>query len=350
MAPITDLNKTASDDAQVVQLEDATTGNTLGVTATNEAKVSVTQPLPAGTNILGSIINVSGTVSLPTGAATSANQTSEIALLTAIDAGIPVALGQTTMSASMPVAIASNQSTIPVQGVNLAVPFPSATINAGNSTSALLTSGSTFTGAWVDVTSFSNMTLIVFADQASATDGLVFEFSTNGVNVDDNDMYSIMASSGQQISVPLVAQYVRIRYVNGGTNQGVFRLQSKFHGAYPKGSSQRIGTPINNEQDAELVLSVIARQPLTASAPTASSVGVASAQAVASNANRKGLTLVNTSTASISLGFGATAVLNSGVTIYPGGSWEMDVFNFNTGAVNAIASAAASNLAIQEFT
>jgi hypothetical protein len=65
---------------------------------------------------------------LPTGAATAANQSTEISslssidtkltttnsTLSAIDGGIPAALGQTTMSASMPVTLASNQSAIPV--------------------------------------------------------------------------------------------------------------------------------------------------------------------------------------------------------------------------------------------
>lgn len=40
---------------------------------------------PAGTNTIGSIANVSGTVSLPTGAATAANQASEITQLTALN-------------------------------------------------------------------------------------------------------------------------------------------------------------------------------------------------------------------------------------------------------------------------
>lgn len=89
---------------------------------------------------------------------------------------------------------------------------------------------------------------------------------------------------------------------------------------------------------------------LTPTAPTAASVGVASAQAVAAAATRKGLILVNTSNARISLGFGAAAVLDSGVTLYPGGVFQMDSNCFDVGAVNAIASAAASNLAIQEYT
>lgn len=91
------------------------------------------------------------------------------------------------------------------------------------------------------------------------------------------------------------------------------------------------------------------KTPLTASAPAAASVGVASAQAVAANANRTGLTLVNTSDNTISLGFGATAVLNSGITLLAGASWAMNEYSFTTAAVNAIAGAASSNLAVQEF-
>lgn len=60
------------------------------------------------------INNISGTVSLPTGAATAANQATEIASLASIDAGIPAALGQTTMASSMPVTLASNQTALPV--------------------------------------------------------------------------------------------------------------------------------------------------------------------------------------------------------------------------------------------
>lgn len=51
---------------------------------------------------------------LPTGAATSALQTTGNTSLASIDAGTPAALGQTTMSASMPVVIASDQSIISV--------------------------------------------------------------------------------------------------------------------------------------------------------------------------------------------------------------------------------------------
>lgn len=89
---------------------------------------------------------------------------------------------------------------------------------------------------------------------------------------------------------------------------------------------------------------------LTPGSPTSATVGIASAQAVASNANRKGLILTNLSNNKIFLGFGATAVINTGVALYPGGSFEMDEYCFDTGAINAIASAASSTLAIQEYS
>lgn len=106
---------------------------------------------------------------------------------------------------------------------------------------------------------------------------------------------------------------------------------------------------IRNLVASQDFVTVTSKQDLTPASPTAASVGVASAQVVAANASRKGLTLINTSNNRISLGFGVAAVLDSGVTLYPQGSFEMDEYSFDLGAVNAIASAAASNLAIQEY-
>jgi hypothetical protein len=87
------------------------------------------------------------------------------------------------------------------------------------------------------------------------------------------------------------------------------------------------------------------------SAPTQATVGAASGLALASNSSRTGLVLVNTSGNTISIAFGANAaVLNSGITLNPnGGTFVMDAFTFTTQAVNAIAGAASSNLAIQEL-
>ena len=111
-----------------------------------------------------------------------------------------------------------------------------------------------------------------------------------------------------------------------------------------------IGTVTTVTAVTSITNPVSSKVPLTASSPTAATVGTSSGSAVASNANRKGLVLTNTSNNTISFGIGAAAVLNSGITLVPGGTWVMDEYTFSTGTINAIASAVSSNLAIQEFT
>jgi hypothetical protein len=88
---------------------------------------------------------------------------------------------------------------------------------------------------------------------------------------------------------------------------------------------------------------------LTPSSPTVVSVGVASGLAVAASL-RTGLKLKNLSTSRISLGFTVAAVLDRGVTLYPLDIFDMSEYDYTQGIVNAIASAAASNLSIQEYT
>lgn len=81
---------------------------------------------------------------LPTGAATSANQSTIISTLVSIDNGIPSGLGQTTMVNSMSVAIASDQSTIPVSVAS--VPLPTGAATEATLAKLPLTQGSTTSG------------------------------------------------------------------------------------------------------------------------------------------------------------------------------------------------------------
>lgn len=91
---------------------------------------------------------------------------------------------------------------------------------------------------------------------------------------------------------------------------------------------------------------------LAPAAPTSATVGVASGAAVAANASRKGLHVRNTSTSGqrISLSLNGAAVLDSGFTLYPQDLFEMDEYDFDVGALNAIASAASARLSVQEFS
>lgn len=91
---------------------------------------------------------------------------------------------------------------------------------------------------------------------------------------------------------------------------------------------------------------------LTPSAPATASIGVASTTVIAANASRKGLVIQNTSslaTVSLHLNNGS-AVLSSGITLYPHDIWYMDEYSFTVAQVNAISSIAATPVSIQEFS
>lgn len=74
----------------------------------NENRVSATQ---SGT---WNVTNISGTVSLPTGASTEATLSTASSTLTTISGKLPATLGQKAMTASLAVVLASDQSAIPV--------------------------------------------------------------------------------------------------------------------------------------------------------------------------------------------------------------------------------------------
>lgn len=114
-------------------------------------------------------------------------------------------------------------------------------------------------------------------------------------------------------------------------------------GKDPNGNLQAILTDING------VIKVTEKVTVSPNSPTVISVGIATTVVLASNTSRTGLMLINTSSSKISLGLGVSAVLNSGITLYPGGTFWMDSFSYTTVAINAIASVASSNLSVQEF-
>lgn len=97
---------------------------------------------------------------------------------------------------------------------------------------------------------------------------------------------------------------------------------------------------------------VSSKTDLVPAAPTTATVGIASAQAVPANASRRGLHLRNTSASGqrISLSMNGAAVLDSGLTLYPQDAFDMGEYDFDVGAVAAIASAASARLSVQEFS
>lgn len=66
---------------------------------------------------------------------------------------------------------------------------------------------------------------MVFSDQAGT---LYIEQSMDGTNWDISTSYVVVASDGKGFKEDVFAPYVRVRFVNGATPQGAFRMTARF--------------------------------------------------------------------------------------------------------------------------
>jgi len=179
---------------------------------------------------------------LPTGAATAANQATEITSLASIDAGIPAALGQTTMSSSMPVAIASDQSSLNVKlqdgsgnpissSLDLdgerhlsTIIIQDSSVSTTNSSTSNLVASGVFTGTSVALTTVNSISVNLFTDQNCTVQ---IQQSIDGTNWDLETKYTVLANIGQGRIVQVTASFARIIVTNiSTTTTTTFRLQT----------------------------------------------------------------------------------------------------------------------------
>jgi hypothetical protein len=83
--------------------------------------------------------------------------------------------------------------------------------------------------------------------------------------------------------------------------------------------------------------------------PNSKAVGIVSELVLLENINRSGLILINVSSNRISFGFGTDAILDKGITLYPGGVFNMAECDFYSGNIYGIAADINSVVTIQEF-
>lgn len=287
--------------------------NYIGVTA-NPLRVdptgTTTQPVSAAS------------LPLPSGAATSAAQTTGNTSLSSIDGKLPALVSNRVpvdgSGVTQPVSGTFWQATQPVSAASLPLPSGAAT-SANQST---------------EITALQLIDDVVHVNDAAidkvAAIGAQFDDTVPGTTT-ENSVRALRMSTRREL-------YGQIRDA-AGNERGANVTVSNALVVDGSGVTQPVSGTIGT------------KTALTASAPAQVSVGVASGVLIAANGSRKGFVVVNNSSARISIGLaGAAAVLDSGITLYPGGSWVMDEYTFNTGAINAIASAAASLAGIQEFT
>lgn len=93
-----------------------------------------------------------------------------------------------------------------------------------------LTANSVWTGQ-IEAGLADRITGSVFADQA----GTIFiEQSGDQTNWDISTSYAISANNGSGIEEDVLLPWVRIRYVNGSTDQTIFRIFTRLTSAGPR--------------------------------------------------------------------------------------------------------------------
>lgn len=106
------------------------------------------------------------------------------------------------------------------------------TISSVNSSTAALGSNGVFTGTGEDVSQYASIVVNLIADQASATNGVALQFSSDNTNWDISETFtydSTLINAGVSYVVAPKAQYFRFKYTNGTSAQATFRLQVEYH-------------------------------------------------------------------------------------------------------------------------
>lgn len=146
--------------------------------------------------------------------------------------------------------------------IELMIDFPNknSDVSIENSTTIPLGPNNNFTGDWQNVLKYTNIGITITTDQPSAPDGLKIEYSSDGINIDADDLFNVFAGTNKQFTFGITAKYFRVNYTNGATPQTYFRLQTILHTKAPKPSSHRVNDSIIDEDDAELVKAIITGQ------------------------------------------------------------------------------------------
>lgn len=138
-----------------------------------------------------------------------------------------------------------------------------AIISHPNSSDVPLDAGEEFVGAFVQVSgAFATVSVLIHSDQQSATGGLQFEWSTDGVNVDDRQSFDYAGSASQlglMVMATVRAANMRVRYVNNSlTDQTFMRLQTLLHDKTPSASISYLGQAVTANDDVLVTKAVLA--------------------------------------------------------------------------------------------
>lgn len=253
------------------------------------------------------ITQITGTVPLPTGASTSALQTTGNTSLASIDTKTP-ALGQALAAASVPVVLTAAQ-------ITTLTPLSTVTANQGTANTA--------TNGWfVKVTDGTSTAAVKAA-------------STAAVAADPAQVVALSPNNNTLANALFMKN-------SDGTNTAAVKAASTAAVAADPALVVAI-SPNNVVNTAE---TTSATSTVTSVASSASTVSL-----LASNTSRKNAVFYNESTAILYLKLGATASLTSYTVQIPSqGYFEMPIGKMYTGAIDGIWSSANGNVRITELT
>lgn len=128
-----------------------------------------------------------------------------------------------------------------------------------NSTDTPLLAGGIYQGTWEEVLDYSQIVISIKTDQDSATDGLMIEWSRDGIVANTNDKFNIIANLEKKFSFGTISKYYRIKYINNAINpQSSFMLNTVLKSFNTKTAHYRISDDIVGDEGVELIKSVLA--------------------------------------------------------------------------------------------
>jgi hypothetical protein len=249
-----------------LQTIDADTGVLAGTVSGGKVLVDgsgVTQPISAAS------------LPLPTGAATSAKQpalgvsgtaSADVLTVQGIAGMTPVGVSATSLplptGAATEATLSAMNAKIPALAASGGIPVEvlqqDGLLDAGNTTAAALGAGAAFTGTWKESINFAGISLGVFSDRASATNGVDVQFSSDGVTVHHHHYYTYAgASIGIGYAFATEFRYFRIVYTNNSIAQTTFRLITVLKASAIQPSQYRLTNALSDETQASVTRSLI---------------------------------------------------------------------------------------------
>jgi hypothetical protein len=131
-------------------------------------------------------------------------------------------------------------------------------VDTGNSSTAALGIGATFTGAWADVLNYPVINVTAFSDVVSATGGWLLQWSDDATNVAASEALTLAAGSGRALALNARARYFRQVYTNGGVGQTAFRIGSILRQSGNGVNNYPVNKAITDSSLSTLTRSVIA--------------------------------------------------------------------------------------------